>query len=223
MKISPQSDGRNPKLMDRVRDAIRLKHYSIRTEKIYCDWIRRFILFHHKRHPQEMAEAELTEFLTHLAREGRVASSTQNQALSALLFLYKEVLRQEIGLDQVERAKRPTKLPVVLSQAEVRKVLGKMSGTPKLMASLLYGSGLRLMECVRLRAKDIDFAYAQITVRDAKGGKDRRTMPPVDLAKPLQAHLATTKAQHDQDLEDGYGSVFLPFALERKYPNADRK
>src|SRR5436853_165231 len=171
MKISPQSNPRNPKLMDRVRDAIRLKHYSIRTEKIYCDWIRRFILFHRKRHPQEMAEAEVTEFLTHLARDGRVASSTQNQALSALLFLYKEVLRQEIGwLDQVERAKRPTKLPVVLSRTEVEKVLGRMSGTPKLMASLLYGSGLRLMECVRLRVKDIDFAYTQITVRDARGG-----------------------------------------------------
>ena len=224
MKISPQSNPRNPKLMDRVRDAIRLKHYSIRTEKIYCDWIRRFILFHRKRHPQEMAEAEVTEFLTHLARDGRVASSTQNQALSALLFLYKEVLRQEIGwLDQVERAKRPTKLPVVLSRTEVEKVLGKMVGTPKLMASLLYGSGLRLMECVRLRVKDIDFAYAQITVRDAKGGKDRRTMLPIDLAKPLQAHLAKTKAQHDQDLEDGFGSVFLPFALEREYPNADRE
>ena len=224
MKISPQSNPRNPKLLDRVRDAIRLKHYSIRTEKIYCDWIRRFILFHRKRHPQEMAEAEVTEFLTHLARDGRVASSTQNQALSALLFLYKEVLRQEIGwLDQVERAKRPTKLPVVLSRTEVEKVLGKMVGTPKLMASLLYGSGLRLMECVRLRVKDTDFAYAQVTVRDAKGGKDRRTMLPIDLAKPLQAHLAKTKAQHDQDLEDGFGSVFLPFALERKYPNADRE
>jgi integron integrase len=214
----------NPKLLDRVRDAIRLKHYSIRTETIYCDWIRRFILFHNKRHPSEMADPEVTEFLTHLAREGRVASSTQNQALSALLFLYREVLQQEIGwLDQVERAKRPTKLPVVLSRAEVAKVLSKMSGTPKLMAGLLYGSGLRLMECVRLRVKDIDFAYAQITVRDAKGGKDRRTMLPLDLGQPLEAHLAKTKAQHDQDLEDGFGSVFLPFALERKYPKADRE
>lgn len=220
----PQFAPRNPKLMDRVRDAIRLKHYSIRTEKIYCDWIRRFILFHHKRHPQEMAEAEVTEFLSYLAREGRVASSTQNQALSALLFLYKEVLQQEIGwLNQVERAKRPTKLPVVLSRTEVEQVLNRMSGTPKLMASLLYGSGLRLMECVRLRVKDIDFAYAQITVRDAKGGKDRRTMLPLDLTKPLQAHLAKAKAQHDQDLEDGFGSVFLPFALERKYPNGARE
>jgi integron integrase len=224
MKLSPQPAPRNPKLLDRVRDAIRLKHYSIRTEKVYCDWIKRFILFHDKRHPADMAEPEVTQFLTHLAREGRVASSTQNQALSALLFLYKEVLRQEIGwLDQVERAKRPTKLPVVLSRIEVGQVLGRMAGTPKLMAGLLYGSGLRLMECVRLRVKDIDFGYAQITVRDAKGAKDRITMLPVDLAKPLEAHLAKGKAQHDQDLEDGFGSVFLPFALDRKYPSAHRE
>ena len=180
MSLSPGTQQGNPKLLDRVRDVIRLKHYSIRTEKTYSDWIRRFILFHDKRHPAEMAEPEVTEFLTHLARDGQVASSTQNQALSALLFLYKEVLKQEIGwLDQVERAKKPPKLPVVLSRAEIRRVMGQLSGTSKLMAGLLYGSGLRLMECVRLRVKDIDFAYAQITVRDAKGGKERVTMLPV--------------------------------------------
>jgi integron integrase len=224
MSLPPAPRPDNPKLLDRVRDAIRLKHYSIRTEQAYTDWIRRFILFHHKRHPSDMAELEVTEFLTYLARDQNVAASTQNQALSALLFLYKEVLKQEIGwLDSVERAKKPVKLPVVLSPDEVRKLLGELSGTVRLMASLLYGSGLRLMECVRLRVKDIDFAYAQITVRDAKGGKDRRTMLPVELAGTLQKHLARREDQHNQDLEDGYGSVFLPFALERKFPNAHRE
>jgi integron integrase len=213
-----------PKLLDQVRDTIRLKHYSFRTEQIYVDWIRRFILFHNKRHPQEMAEPEVTEFLTHLARVGNVAASTQNQALSALLFLYKEVLKQEIGwLGDVERAKRPPKLPVVLSVAEVRKIFARLKGMEKLMAGLLYGSGLRLMECVRLRVKDIDFAYAQITVRDGKGGKDRVTMLPVNLAAPLQKHLARMKMQHDQDLIDGFGTVHLPFALARKFPNAERE
>ena len=213
-----------PKLLDQVRDTIRLKHYSFRTEQIYVDWIRRFILFHNKRHPQEMAEPEVTEFLTHLARVGNVAASTQNQALSALLFLYKEVLKQEIGwLGDVERAKRPPKLPVVLSVAEVRKIFARLKGMEKLMAGLLYGSGLRLMECVRLRVKDIDFAYAQITVRDGKGGKDRVTMLPVNLAAPLQKHLARMKMQHDQDLGDGFGTVHLPFALARKFPNAERE
>lgn len=224
MSVPPVPSPDNRKLLDRVRDAIRLKHYSIRTEQAYADWIKRFILFHKKRHPAQMSEKEVTEFLTHLAREGKVAASTQNQALSALLFLYKEVLRQEIGwLDGVERAKKPARLPVVLSREEARKLLGELSGTPRLMASLLYGSGLRLMECVRLRVKDIDFGYAQITVRDAKGGKDRVTMLPVELAAPLQRHLARVQAQHDEDLEDGYGTVFLPFALDRKFPNAERE
>jgi integron integrase len=213
-----------PKLLEQVRDAIRLKHYSIRTEQVYIDWIRRFILFHNKRHPREMAEPEVTQFLTHLAREGNVAASTQNQALSALLFLYKEVLKQEIGwLGRVERAKRPARVPIVLSASEVRQVCGHLKGVERLMASLLYGSGLRLMECVRLRIKDVDFAYAQITVRDGKGGKDRVTMLPVNLAEPLQRYLAKTKLQHDQDLADGFGCVHLPFALARKFPNAERE
>jgi integron integrase len=211
-------------LLDRVRDAIRFKHYSLRTEKAYTDWVKRFILFHHKRHPSDMAETEVTEFLTYLARDQNVAASTQNQALSALLFLYKEVLKQEIGwLDRVERAKKPARLPVVLSREEVRRLLSRMSGTSRLMAGLLYGSGLRLMECARLRVKDVDFAYARITVRDAKGGKDRVTMLPVELADPLQRQLARVEAQHEQDLEDGSGSVYLPFALERKFPNAHRE
>jgi integron integrase len=171
-----------------------------------------------------MAEPEVSEFLTHLARDQNVAASTQNQALSALLFLYKEVLKQEIGwIDQVQRAKKPARLPVVLSQHEVTKIFAHLHGMPKLMAGLLYGSGLRLMECVRLRVKDIDFAYAQILLRDAKGGRDRVTMLPAKLSEPLQRHLVKIKAQHEQDLADGFGSVDLPFALERKYPNAHRE
>jgi integron integrase len=213
----------NPKLLDQVRDVIRRKHYSFRTEQTYLHWTRRFILFHGKRHPREMAEAEVTEFLTFLAREGQVAASTQNQALSALLFLYKEVLRQEIGwLDQVERVKRPARLPVVLTKEEVRKVFAHLHGTHRLMAGLLYGSGLRLMECVRLRVKDVDFGYAQVVVRDGKGARDRVTMLPVNLVQALERHLQKVKVQHDEDLEAGMGSVYLPGALQKKYPNAPK-
>ena len=207
-------------MLDQVRNTIRLKQYSIRTEQAYIDWIKRFIFFHGKRHPNDLAEEEVAQFLTHLARDLDVAPSTQNQALSALLFLYKEVLKHEIGwLEKVERAKKPPKLPVVLSRAEVRQIFAHLHGVPKLMAGLLYGSGLRLMECVRLRVKDIDFSLGQITVRDAKGGKDRITMLPLNLAEPLRRHVLRVKAQHDQDLEDGFGSVHLPFALNRKFPN----
>lgn len=171
-----------------------------------------------------MAEAEVTEFLTFLAREGKVAASTQNQALSALLFLYKEVFKQEIGwLDQVERVKRPARLPVVLTKDEVRKVFAHLHGTHRLMAGLLYGSGLRLMECVRLRVKDVDFGYAHVVVRDGKGAKDRVTMLPVNLAQTLERHLQKVKAQHDEDLEAGLGSVYLPTALQKKYPNAPKE
>jgi integron integrase len=171
-----------------------------------------------------MAEEEVAEFLTHLARDLNVAASTQNQALSALLFLYKEVLKHEIGwLEKVERAKRPPKLPVVLSHAKVKRVFVQLHGVPKLIAGLLYGSGLRLMECVRLRVRDVDFELAQITVRDAKGGKDRVTMLSLNLSEPLRRHLVRVKAQHEQDLEDGFGSVHLPFALSRKLPNAARE
>ena len=213
-----------PKLLDQVRDIIRRKHYSIRTEQAYIDWIKRFIIYHGKRHPGEMAEEDVAAFLTHLARDLNVAASTQNQTLSALLFLYKEVLRHEIGwLEKVERAKKPPKLPVVLSRGEVKQVFAHLHGVPKLMAGLLYGSGLRLMECVRLRIKDIDFELAQITVRDAKGGKDRVTMLPLNMSEPLRRHLLRVKAQHEQDLEDGFGSVHLPFALARKFPKAARE
>jgi integron integrase len=213
-----------PKLLDQVRDIIRRKHYSIRTEQAYIDWIKRFIIYHGKRHPGEMAEEEVAEFLTHLARDRDVSPSTQNQALSALLFLYREVLKHEIGwLEKVERAKKPPKLPVVLSRGEVKQIFAHLHGMPKLMAGLLYGSGLRLMECVRLRIKDIDFELAQITVRDAKGGKDRATMLPLNLSEPLRRHLLRVRAQHEQDLEDGFGSVHLPFALARKFPKAARE
>src|SRR5579884_2900654 len=193
--VAPPVSADKPKgkLLDQVRDVMRLKHYSLRTERTYCDWIERFIRFHHLRHPCEMAEREVGEFLTDLVRNGNVTASTQNQALSALLFLYKQVLKQEIGwLEKVQRAKKPARLPVVLTRDEVRRVLSHLHGT----ASLLYGSGLRLMECVRLRVKDIDFAYAHITVRDTKGGRDRITMLPVNLAAPLQRHLEKIKAQH---------------------------
>ena len=222
--LSPAQPVDKPKLLDQVRDVIRRKHFSIRTEQTYVEWIKRYIFFHGKRHPNEMAEAEITAFLTHLARAGKVAASTQNQALSALLFLYREVLQQNIGwLDQVERAKRPARLPVVLTKDEVRRLFAHLHGTNRLMAGLLYGSGLRLMECVRLRVKDVDFGYLRVTIRDGKGGKDRITMLPVNAAKPLERHLQKVKAQHEQDLEDGFGGVYLPDALEYKYPNAARE
>lgn len=211
-----------PKLLDLVRDTIRRKHYSIRTEQSYVDWVRRFILFHNKRHPSDMREPEVNAFLTHLARDAGVSASTQNQALSALLFLYKEVLKEKIGwLGDVERAKKPTRLPVVLTPDEVRRLFRHLSGMPRLMAGLLYGSGLRLMECIRLRVKDVDFGYARITVRDPKGGRERLTMLPVNLANGLERHLRKIKVQHDQDLADGFGSVHLPYALARKYPKAE--
>ena len=221
---SPAGPGKPKKLLEQMQDVMRLKHYSLRTERTYSDWVVRFIRFHGKRHPRELGNAEVTEFLTHLARDGDVAASTQNQALSALLFLYKHVLKEEIGwLDGVERAKKPVRVPVVLSRDEVHKVFAHLHGTSKLMAGLLYGSGLRLLECLRLRVKDIDLAQARITVREGKGGKDRVTMLPVNLAVPLERHLAKGKAQHEQDLEDGFGTVYLPGALDRKYPSADRE
>jgi integron integrase len=221
---SATSPDKPKKLLERVRDVLRLKHYSLRTERSYCDWIERFIRFHGKRHPREMGEAEVSEFLTHLARDGQVAASTQNQALSALLFLYKEVLKQEIGwLEKVERAKKPIRQPLVLTRDEVHKVFAQLHGMSRLMAGLLYGSGLRLMECVRLRVKDVDFGYARIVVRDGKGAKDRLTMLPVNLANALERHLQKVKVQHEEDLEAGFGSVYLPDALGRKYPNASRE
>jgi integron integrase len=212
------------KLLDQVRDVIRLKHYSIRTEQSYVDWIKRYIFFHKKRHPKDMGRAEVEAFLTHLAVEGNVAASTQNQAFSALLFLYREVLHQDLEgpLDSV-RAKKPDRLPVVPTRAEAHQVIDGMTGAYQLMAKLLYGSGLRLMECVRLRVKDIDFERREIVVRDAKGGHERVTMLPASLVAPLQEHLKRVKLLHQQDLAAGYGQVYLPYALDRKYPNANQE
>ena len=212
-----------PRLLDQVRQHLRVRHYSIRTEQAYTDWIKRFILFHNKRHPKNMGETEITAFLTHLAVDRNVAASTQNQALSALLFLYQVVLEQKLDwLEDLERVKRPPKVPVVLTPREVRAVLNRLTGDCRLMAELLYGSGLRLMECVRLRVKDVDFGYNQITVRDGKGFRDRITILPQRLRKPLRLHLARVKELHHQDLAVGRGKVYLPFALAQKYRNAER-
>lgn len=208
-------------LLEQVRRSLRLRHYSIRTERAYYDWIKRFILFHRKRHPSEMGADEIRHFLSHLAADGKVSASTQNQALCSLLFLYREVLG--VGLpyvEGIERAKRPARVPAVLTREETEPVLSRMSGAYRLMAGLLYGSGLRLMECVRLRVKDIDFGYRQITVRDGKGEKDRRTVLPESLADPLGRHLGRVRLLHGEDLRAGYGRVYLPYALERKYQHA---
>ena len=210
-----------PKLLDQVRDKIRVKHYSIRTEKQYLQWIKRFILFHGKRHPQDMGANEVESFLTHLAVEGSVSASTQNQALSALLFLYREVLSIDLPwMDTMVRAKNPQRLPVVLTRAEVALVLERMEGGYGLMARLLYGTGMRLMECVRLRVKEVDFAQREILIRDGKGAKDRVTMLPDVLILPLQEHLARRRLLFEDDLAKGMTEVFLPDALARKYPNA---
>jgi integron integrase len=206
-----------------VREAIRIRHYSRRTEKAYVHWIKRYIFFHGKRHPAEMGAAEVTAFLTSLAVQSKVAASTQNQALSALLFLYREVLGVDLPwLDDVVRAKRPQHLPVVLTRDEVRAVLQRLDGVPRLMAILLYGAGLRLLECCRLRVKDVDFAMNQITIRDGKGHKDRLTMLPAAVKAELVAHLERVREQHRADLRHGAGWVELPGALMRKYPNAGR-
>ncbi len=210
-----------PRLLDRLREAIRVRHYSRRTEKAFVGWVRRFVLFHGKRDPRAMGKAEVSAFLSHLATEGRVSASTQNQAPSAVLFLYAQVLNQDIGwLDELVRAKRPARVPVVMTGDEVRSVLGQLEGTEHLMASLLYGAGLRLLECCRLRVKDVDLERGEIVVRDGKGARDRRTMLPVRLVPALAAQLERVRAQHARDLAAGTGSVELPLALERKYPRA---
>jgi integron integrase len=217
---SPQS----PKLLDRVRARLRVKHYSIRTEQAYVDWIKRFIWFHGKRHPKDMGAREIEAFLSHLAVKGKVSASTQNQAKSALLFLYREVLEQKLPwLDKVTQAKASQRLPVVLTAGEAQAVLKRLSGTHWLIASLLYGAGLRLMEAVRLRVKDVEFARHEIIVREGKGGKDRVTMLPESVLEPLKRHLAKVKALHEEDLAAGGGDVYLPFALDKKYPNAERE
>jgi integron integrase len=232
MSYPPESEGINrtvggtpaPRLLDEVRRVLRLKHYSLRTEAIYVQWIRRFILANGKRHPRDMGELEVERFLSDLAVERKVAAATQNQALAAVLFLYQQVLGVELAwMDGVVRAKRPQRIPTVLSREEVTSVLAQMDGRPWLLASLLYGTGMRLMEVLRLRIKDVDFGRREITVRDGKGGKDRRTMLPQSLIEPIQREVERARLLHVADLREGFGAAWLPYALARKYPTAPRE
>ena len=212
------------KLLDQVRAVARAKHFSHRTEDSYHNFIKRFILFHKKRHPKEMGAEEISMFLTDLAVNGKVSASTQNQALFALLFLYRDVLH--INLPRIEgviRAKRAEHLPVVFTSDEAKAILAQLSGVPFLVTGLLYGAGLRLSEALRLRVKDLEFNSSQITVRDGKGAKDRITLLPDSLREPLKKHLERVKFIHDKDLQHGFGEVWLPFALERKYPKAGKE
>jgi integron integrase len=213
-----------PKLFPLIVERLRVKHYSKRTEEAYIQWIKRYILHHGKRHPREMGAVEVEHFLTHLAVDRNVSASTQNQAKSALLFLYKEVLEMELPwLDNVTQAKAPKRMPVVLNKQEVQALLNRLDGTLWLIGSLLYGSGLRVMECLRLRVKDIDFVKREILVREGKGFKDRVTMLPAALVEPLKQHLIKVQALHDEDLAAGFGEVYMPMALDKKYPNGGRE
>ena len=217
----PTWDSKQPKLLQQVRQRLRVGHYSRRTEQTYVHWIRRYILFHGKRHPRDMGKIEMEAFLTHLAVERHVSAATQNQALNSILFLYRSVLEIDVDwMTDVVRAKRNPRIPVVMSSAEVQRVLAHLTGLNQLMALLLYGSGLRLMEAVRLRVKDVDFDYRQIVVRDGKGAKDRVTPLPERAVEPLRRQIAHVKRLHARDMEAGYGEVYLPNALASKYPNA---
>lgn len=222
--MSANPNGVNaPRLLDQVREAIRLRHYSIRTEESYCYWIRYFVRFHKMRHPKEMGAVEINQFLTFLAMQRTVSPATQNQALNAIVFLYRTVFAMDMGnFDDFVRAKHKPRLPVVMTHAEATCVLSGLSGLPWLMASLLYGCGLRLMECVRLRVKDVDFDRRSVIIRQGKGGKDRITVLPTILLEPLKAQLASVRHLHDFDLSEGFGEVYLPYAIERKYPNANK-
>jgi integron integrase len=221
---SPDSPNKAKKLLDQLRDAIRAKHYSYRTEQTYIDWCKRYILYHNKRHPAEMGIPEIQAYIVHLATDQHVAASTQNQALSAILFLYRNVLLREIEFPtDLLRAKKPSRLPTVLSKAEAMAIIHGMHGTPRLMTQLLFGSGLRLMECLRLRVKDIDFASRQLIVRDGKGENDRSVPLPESISALLKEHIERVRTIHSQDLREGYGEVHLPYALERKYPAASRE
>ncbi|HEU19117.1 MAG TPA: integron integrase [Deltaproteobacteria bacterium] len=220
---SIQRERHKPKLLDQLREAIRARHYSRRTETSYCNWVKRYIYFHDVRHPADMAEPEINAFLTHLAVKEKVSASTQNQALSALLFLYRHVIGREIGdLGEVIRARKPKRLPVIMARDEVKAVLMNLAGDKWLMVSLMYGTGMRLMECLRLRVQDINFSGKEILIRDGKGAKDRITMLPDTLNTPLREHLKKVKEIHDRDLADGWGCVVMPGALDRKYPNASK-
>ena len=223
-KNTSSATAQKPRLLDLLRNKIRLKHYSIRTEQTYTEWAKRYILFHGKRHPAEMGKEEVEAFLSHLAVKHNVSSSTQSQARAAIIFLYREVLDSELPwLDDVEQAKKPQRLPVVLTVGEVQALLSRLGGTHALMGRLMYGTGMRLMETVRLRVKDVDFERREIIVREGKGAKDRITMLPQAIAAPLQEHLAGIKRLHDEDLQAGFGEVHLPHALGNKYPNAGRE
>jgi integron integrase len=221
---SSQSGNGRSSLLESVRAALALRHYSAKTIEVYVGWVRRFVLFHQRRHPRELGAREVSAFLSNLAGDGQVSASTQNQALAALLFLYGEVLQRPLAsLGPVVHAKRPKRLPVVMTREEVAAVLGRLEGVWRLMASLLYGSGLRLLECASLRVKDLDFGRGQILLRRAKGQKDRATLLPQSLKGQLEAHLVIVKRRHAQDLSEGAGSVVLPGALASKYPNAIRE
>ena len=220
-RMETTATGRPPKLLDRMREALRVHHYSYRTEQSYLDWARRYIYFHDKRHPKDMGAPEVSAFLTHLAAERKVSASTQNQAKAALLFLYKQVLGVELPwLDEIVQAKVKKRLPVVLTPREVRALLNELNGTMWLIVSLLYGTGMRLLEGLRLRVKDVEFERREIVVRDGKGGKDRVTMLAENLIQPLQDQLARAKKLHDEDLAAGFGEVWLPDALAEKYHKA---
>jgi len=223
--IQPLPPPKNKKLLDQLTDQIRLKQYSPRTQKTYIHWVREYILFHNKRHPKEMGTPEIKQFITHLTSIKNVSASTQNQALSAVLFLYRHVLK--INLDETDlnllRPQKGKTVPVVLSKEETKLIISKMTGVYQIIAQIMYGSGLRIMEAMRLRVKDIDFDNKQIIVRDGKGGNDRPTMLPESIIKPLLLHLNQVKIIHEKDLADGYGAIYLPFALERKYPNANKE
>jgi integron integrase len=219
-KTSPALN-KDKKLLDQVRDTLRTKHYSYRTEKSYIDWIKRFILFHEKRHPSQMGPAEVQEYITFLAVERKVSASTQNQALSAIVFLYRYVLGVDMVVPSaISRPGRPERIPTVLSHKEAVQIIGAMDGISQLVAKILYGSGLRIMECIRLRVKDLDFENHQILVRDGKGEKDRATVLPDSLVEPLKRHLEVVADLHKQDLKEGFGEVYLPNALDVKYKNA---
>jgi integron integrase len=221
---SPRASSKQPRLLDQIRLAVRMRGYSRSTEKLYVHWARRFVRFHEFRHPREMGADEVRAFLSHLASTARVAPSTQNQALSAIQFLYRHVLQIEIGwIDSIERAKRPARLPVVLTSTEVRAVLDRMHGVSRLMATVMYGTGLRLRECCQLRVKDLDFERREITVRDGKGRRDRVTMLPASLTQELGDHLARVHRMHLKDLRAGLGGATLPDAFERKAPGAARE
>lgn len=229
-KISPSKPAESviqrnrPKLLDQVRSVMKVRHYSSRTEKAYLNWIIRFILFHNKRHPKEMGTEEIKNYINYLATKKQVSASTQNQAINAIIFLYKEVLEIEIGwINEIKRVQRIKHIPVVFSRDESKIILTAMNGIPKLAAALLYGGGLRLNECLRLRVKDIDFEYKQIIIRDGKGEKDRRTTLPVSLIPELQEQIKNVKRIHENDLRKGLGKTILPYALQSKYPNAGKE